>query len=112
MIHHSDAGSQYTALAFGQRLAAAGIAASIGSIGDSYDNALAESVNADYKNELVDNQPRFHGVAELSLATAEWVAFYNRQRPHSYCHDLPPDHAERLHYDRIATLNPEEALTI
>lgn len=111
VIHHSDAGSQYTALAFGQRLAAAGIAASIGSIGDSYDNALAESVNADYKNELVDNQPRFHGVAELSLATAEWVAFYNRQRPHSYCHDLTPDHAERLHYDRIATLNPEEALT-
>lgn len=112
LVHHSDAGSQYTALAFGQRLAEAGITPSIGSVGDSYDNALAESINADYKNELVDYGLRFPGVAELSLATAEWVAFYNRIRPHSYCHDLTPDHAEQLHYDHIATLNPEEALTI
>lgn len=111
LVHHSDAGSQYTAITFGQRLAEVGIAASIGSVGDSYDNALAESVNADYKNELVDNGPRFHGLAELSLATAEWVAFYNRERPHSYCQDLTPDHAEALHYDRMRTLNPEEALT-
>ncbi len=110
LVHHSDAGSQYTALTFGQRLSTAGITPSIGSVGDSYDNALAESVNADYKNELVDNGPRFPGLAELSLATAEWVAFYNRVRPHSYCHDLTPDHAERLHYDRLRTLNPEEAL--
>ncbi len=72
--------------------------------------ALAESVNADYKNELVDNGPRFPGLAELSLATAEWVAFYNRVRPHSYCHDLTPDRAEQLHYHRLRTLNPEEAL--
>ena len=111
LIHHSDAGSQYTAIVFGQRLAEEGIAASIGSVGDSYDNALAESVNSDYKNELVDNQPRFHGATELSLGTAEWVAFYNRERPHSYCDDLTPDHAERLHYDHMRTLNPEGALT-
>lgn len=111
-LDHSDAGSQYTAIAFGQCLAEAGIAASIGSVGDSYDNALAESVNADYKNELVDEQPLFHGATELGLATAEWVAFYNRDRPHSYCHDLTPDAAEQLHYDRLRTLNPEEALTI
>ena len=103
---------KYTAIVFGQRLADEGIAASIGSVGDSYDNVPAESVNADYKNELVDNQPHFHGAAELSLATAEWVAFYNRQRPHSYCHDLTPDHAEQLHYDHKRTLNPEEALTM
>ena len=112
LLHHSDAGSQYTAIAFGQRLAAERIAASIGSVGDSYDNALAESVNADYKNELVDNGPRYPSAAELSLATAQWVAFYNRERPHSYCHDLTPDHAEQLHYHRMRTLNPEEALTI
>ncbi len=79
--------------------------------GQSYDNALAESVNSDYKNELVDNQPRFHGATELSLGTAEWVAFYNRERPHSYCDDLTPDHAEQLHYAHMRTLNPEEALT-
>lgn len=111
LVHHSDAGSQYTAIVFGQRLAEEGIAASIGSVGDSYDNALAESVNSDYKNELVDNQPRFHGATELSLGTAEWVAFYNRERPHSYCDDLTPDYAEQLHYDHLRTLNPEEALT-
>lgn len=110
LVHHSDAGSQYTAIAFGQRLAEAGIAASIGSVGDSYDNALAESVNADYKNELVDFGARYRGLAELSLATAEWVAFYNRERPHSYCQDLTPDHAEQLHYARLSSLNPEEAL--
>lgn len=112
LVHHSDAGSQYTAIAFGRRLADEGIAASIGSVGDSYDNALAESVNADYKNELVDNQPRYPGAAELSLATAQWVAFYNRERPHRYCHDLTPDYAEQLHYDRMRALNPEEALTM
>lgn len=112
LIHHSDAGSQYTAIAFGRRLADEGIAASIGSVGDSYDNALAESVNADYKNELVDNGPRYPGATELSLATAQWVAFYNRERPHSYCDDLTPDYAEQLHYDRLRTLSPEEALTI
>lgn len=112
LVHHSDAGSQYTAIAFGQRLAEARIAASIGTVGDSYDNALAESVNADYKNELVDNGPRYPGAAELSLATAQWVAFYNRERPHSYCYDLTPDHAEQLHYDRMRTLYPEDALTI
>ena len=111
LVHHSDAGSQYTAITFGQRLAEVRIAASIGSVGDSYEDALAESVNADYKNELVDNGPRFHGLAELSLATAEWVAFYNRERPHSYCQDLTPDHAEALHYDRVRTLNLGEVLT-
>ncbi|QCB52900.1 hypothetical protein E5720_17635 [Rhodococcus sp. PAMC28707] len=67
--------------------------------------------HADYKNELVDNGPRYPGAAELSLATAQWVAFYNRERPHSYCHDLTPDHAEQLHYDRTRILSPEEALT-
>lgn len=112
LVHHSDAGSQYTAIAFGKRLADEQIAASIGTVGDSYDNALAESVNADYKNELVDNEPRYPGATELSLATAEWVAFYNRMRPHSYCHDLTPDHAEQLHYDRQRTPNPEEAIKV
>ena len=61
LIHHSGAGSQYTAIAFGQRLAQEGIAASIGTVGDSYDNALAESVHADYKNELVEQMTMRHG---------------------------------------------------
>lgn len=111
MLHRPVELAQYTAIVCGQRLAEEGIAASIGTVGDSFDNALAESVNSDYKNELVDNQPLFHGATELSLGTAEWVAFYNRERPHSYCHDLTHDRAEQLHYDRMRTLNPEEALT-
>ena len=84
LIHHSDAGSQDTAVAFTENLADEGILPSIGTVGDSYDNALAESINSSYKNELVDNEPLYPGMAELSLATAEWVAFYNRERPNGY----------------------------
>ena len=112
LIHHSDAGSQYTALTFGQRLTEEGIMASIGTVGQSYDNALAESINADYKNELVDNGPLYPGMAELVLATAEWVAFYNRVRPNTYCCDLTPDRAEELHYARVASLKPEVAVSM
>jgi len=73
--------------------------------------ALAESVNADYKNELVDYGPRYPGMAELSLATAEWVAWYNRERPNTYCCDLTPDRAEELHYAQIQPRQPEGAVT-
>lgn len=110
LIHHSDAGSQYTAIAFTEHLAAEGILTSIGTVGDSFDNALAESVNSSYKTELIDFQPLYPGATELSLATAEWVAFYNRQRPNGYCQDLTPDHAETLYYDRHQHPQSEEAL--
>lgn len=112
LIHHSDAGSQYTAVSFTQHLADEGILTSVGTVGDSYDNALAESVNADYKNELVDYGPRYPGMAELSLSTAEWVAWYNRERPNTYCCDLTPDRAEELHYAQIAPHQPEGAVTL
>lgn len=111
LVHHSDAGAQYTAVAFTQRLADEGILPSIGTVGDSYDNALAESVNADYKNELVDYGTRYPGMAELSLATAEWVAWYNRERPNTHCCDLTPDRAEELHYAQIQPRQPEGAVT-
>ena len=110
LIHHSDAGSQYTAVAFTEHLAAEGILPSVGSVGDSFDNALAESVNSSYKTELIDHQPPYPGAAELSLATAEWVAFYNRQRPNGYCQDLTPDRAEALYYHRQRHPHTEEAL--
>ncbi|MFX4639435.1 IS3 family transposase, partial [Acinetobacter baumannii] len=71
LIHHSDAGSQYTAVAFTERLAAEGILPSVGSVGDSFDNALAESVNSSYKTELIDRQPLYPGATELALGTAE-----------------------------------------
>lgn len=110
LIHHSDAGSQYTAVAFTERLAAEGILPSVGTVGDSFDNALAESVNSSYKTELIDGQPLFPGATELSLGTAEWVAFYNRQRPNGYCQDLTPDRAEALYYHRQRHPHTEEAL--
>ena len=74
------------------------------------DNALAESVNSSYKTELIDHQPLYPGATELSLATAEWVAFYNRQRPNGYCQDLTPDRAEALYYHRQRHPHTEEAL--
>jgi len=66
LVHHGDAGAQYTAVAFTERLAVEGIVPSIGTVGDSYDHALAESVNSSYKNELIDHQPAYPGAAELS----------------------------------------------
>lgn len=109
VLHRPIEPAQYTALTFGQRLAEAGIAASIGSVGDSYDNALAESVNADYKNELVDNQPLHHGLAELSLSTANGSRSTTREPFSFYCRPHP-DHAEQLHYDQLRALNPEGVL--
>jgi transposase InsO family protein len=79
-------------------------------IPSGHTNALAESVNSSYKTELIDNQPLYPGATELSLATAEWVAFHNRQRPNGYCQDLTPDRAEALYYHRQRHPHTEEAL--
>lgn len=94
LIHHGDRGVQYTAIRYGQRLADAGIARSVGSKGDSYDNALAESVNALYKKELITREGPWNSAAEVTLATAEWVYWYNNDRLHSWCGDVPPTEFE------------------
>ena len=105
LTHHSDAGSQYTALAFSTALADRGITPSIGSIGDSYDNALAESINSSYKTELVEfGDVVWAGVADLQIGTAEWVHWYNHKRPNGFCNHLTPAHAERVYYDHHQTL--------
>lgn len=83
LIHHSDAGSQYCAIRYGNRLAEAGAVASIGSVGDSYDNALAESVIGLYKTECVRRDGPFRTVDDLELATASWVHWFNTHRLHS-----------------------------
>ena len=80
LIHHSDRGSQYLSLAYTDRLAELGIAPSVGSRGDSYDNALAEAVNAAYKTELINRGKPWRCVDDVELATAEWVAWYNQER--------------------------------
>jgi hypothetical protein len=109
LIHHSDAGAQYTAVAFTEHLALEGILPSIGTVGDSFDHALVESVKSSYKTELIDHQPLYPGATELSLATDEWVAFYNRKRPNGYCQDLTPDRTEALYYHRHRHPHTEDA---
>jgi transposase InsO family protein len=81
---------QYTAIRYGQRLAESGIERSVGRKGDSYDNALAESVNALYKKEVITPDGPWNDASEVTLATAEWVSWYDRERLHSWCGDIPP----------------------
>lgn len=90
---HSDAGSQFTSIRYGERLAEIGATPSIGTVGDSYDNALAETVNGYYKTELVRGPARsgpWKTVEDLELATLDWVHWHNTQRLHGYLGDVPP----------------------
>lgn len=90
LVHHTDAGSQYTSFAFTQRLVDAGADASIGSVGDGYDNALAESTIGLYKTEMINRQGPWKTIDQVELATLEWVDWYNHRRLHSACERLPP----------------------
>jgi transposase InsO family protein len=101
-IHHNDAGTQYTALAFGQHLAEAGILPSIGSVGDAYDNALAETTIGLYKTECTRAGSPFHTglrtVADVEAATAAWVHWYNTSRLMHRLGRRPPADAEADYY--------------
>jgi putative transposase len=98
LVHHNDRGSQYTSIRFSERLAAAGIAASVGSVGDSFDNALAETINGLYKTELIKPRKPWRTVEEVELATAEWIDWFNHRRLYEYCGDIPPAELEAAHY--------------
>ncbi len=99
LVAHSDAGSQYTSIRYTERLEEIGAVPSIGSIGDSYDNALAEAVNNLYKTELVygPDQGPWKTVADLELATLSWVHWFNNQRLHGYLGDVPPAEYEEVY---------------
>lgn len=90
LVHHGDRGVQYTSIRYGQRLVDAGIERSVGRKGDSYDNALAESVNALYKKEVIVRGNSWNDASEVTLATSRWVFWYNHERLHSWCGDIPP----------------------
>ena len=109
LISHSDAGSQYTALRFTEHLALEGIAPSIGSVGDAYDNALMESVIGLFKTECIRTTV-FHAgpyktVSDVEYATAGWVDWWNNRRLHGTIGMITPNEAEQAHY---AALIPQE----
>jgi putative transposase len=98
LVCHSDAGSQFTAIRYGERLAELGALPSIGSVGDSYDNALAETVNGLYKTEVIRRRGPWRNVDEVELATLEWVHWFNTGRRHGALGDIPPEEFEAAFY--------------
>ncbi len=105
LIHHSDAGSQYTAIRYAERLTDAGAVASIGTVADSYDNAMAESVIGLYKTECVGHDGPFRTVDDLELATLSWVHWFNTKRLHSALDYRTPTEHEDTYYRQI---NPRQ----
>jgi len=108
LVHHHDHGSQYVSLAYGERLAAAGIRPSAGAVGSSFDNALAETINGLYKTELIKKSGPWRGVDHVELATAESVDWFNHRRLYEYCGDVPPAEMEQAHYAHIRTQQTAE----
>jgi putative transposase len=104
LICHNDAGSQYTSIAFTERLAAAGAQPSVGTVGDAYDNALAESVIGLYKTELIKPQGPWRTAEQVELATLHYIDWFNRQRLFEACGDIPPAELEAAYYRQNAAL--------
>ena len=97
LVHHHDNGSQYLSFAFTSRLLDAGVDASVGTVGDGYDNALAETTIGLFKTEKINRNGPWRTLAEVELATLEWVDWYNNARLHSACDRRPPAEYEALH---------------
>lgn len=102
LIHHSDRGSQYVSIRYSERLAEAGIEPSVGSKGDSYDNALAETINGLYKAELIHRRAPWKSREAVELATLEWVAWFNHHRLLGSIGYIPPAEAEANYYRQLA----------
>ncbi len=102
LVFHSDAGSQFTSIRYTERLDDIGALPSIGTVADSYDNALAESVNALFKTELIRRQGPWRAVDDVELATLGWVHWFNTTRLHGELGDRPPAEFETNHYAALA----------
>ena len=101
LIHHSDRGSQYLSIKYTERLAEAGIEPSVGSVGDSYDNALAETINGLYKAEVIHRRGPWRSFEAVEFATLEWVDWFNHRRLLEPIGNIPPAEAERNYYDSM-----------
>jgi putative transposase len=102
LIHHSDRGSQYVSIRYSERLAEAGIEPSVGSRGDSYDNALAETINGLYKAELIHRRAPWKTKESLELATLQWVSWFSHHRLLEPIGYIPPAEAEENYYQQLA----------
>jgi putative transposase len=103
LIHHTDAGSQYLSFSFTTRLIDAGVDASVGSVGDAYDNSLAETTIGLFKTEKIHREAPWKTLSDVELATLEWVDWFNHTRLHSAIGDMPPAEYEDLHLQRLET---------
>jgi transposase InsO family protein len=103
LIHHSDRGTQYFSIRYTERLAEAGIVPSVGSVGDSYDNAMAETVIGLYKTEEIRLHAPWRSLDEVEFATADWVEWFNNRRLLQPLGDLPPAEFEQMYYQQQET---------
>lgn len=104
LVHHSDRGVQYLSIRYTERLAEAGVNASVGSRGDSYDNAAAESFNSLYKTELIYKRGPWTGLEQVEHETLDYVDWFNNRRLHRMIGDVPPAEYEAAYYDQRPTL--------
>jgi putative transposase len=105
LVHHSDRGSQYLSIKYTERLAEAGIEPSVGSVGDSYDNALAETINGLYKAEVIHRRGPWRSFEAVEFATLEWVNWFNHRRLLEPIGNIPPAEAEAKYYAATAAMD-------
>ena len=103
LVHHSDRGSQYVSIKYTERLAEAGLEPSVGSVGDSYDNALAETINGLYKAEVIHRRGPWRNFEAVEFATLEWVDWFNNRRLLEPIGNIPPAEAEANYYAALET---------
>jgi len=101
LIHHSDRGVQYLSIRYAERLAEVGIAPSVGSVGDSYDNALAETINGLYKTEVIRQQGPWRNIEDVEFATLTWVDWFNNRRLLEPIGNVPPAELEAAYYEQL-----------
>jgi transposase InsO family protein len=105
LVHHSDRGVQYVSIKYTERLAEAGIEPSVGSVGDSYDNALAETINGLFKAEVIHRRGPWRSLEAVEFATLEWVDWFNHTRLLEPIGNIPPAEAEARYYEQRETLS-------